>query len=126
MECDDGAEISSRFYGIREDGALGSLAAGGIAQGDWAGFWQAVIIDLSSAVTTWWDSAGPSASLAIGADAVGARGDIERHIAGHQSARSMARLLGRSPSTVSRELSRNGGYDSYRAALIFPRKSGRG
>src|ERR1035437_3703539 len=38
-------------------------------------------------------------------------------IAAHQSARSMARLLGRSPSTVSRELSRNGGYDRYRAAL---------
>ena len=34
-----------------------------------------------------------------------------------QLARSMARLLGRSPSTVSRELSRNGGYDRYRAAL---------
>ena len=29
----------------------------------------------------------------------------------------MARLLGRSASTVSRELSRNGGYDGYRAAL---------
>ena len=29
----------------------------------------------------------------------------------------MARLLGRSPSTVTRELSRNGGYDRYRAAL---------
>ena len=29
----------------------------------------------------------------------------------------MARLLGRSPSTVSRELGRNGGYDGYRAAL---------
>ena len=45
------------------------------------------------------------------------REEISRGIAGHQSARSMARLLGRSPSTVSRELSRNGGYDSYRAAL---------
>ena len=40
-----------------------------------------------------------------------------RGIAGHQSARSMARLLGRSPSTVSRELGRNGGYDRHRAAL---------
>jgi IS30 family transposase len=29
----------------------------------------------------------------------------------------MARLLGRSPSTVSRELNPNGGYDRYRAAL---------
>jgi IS30 family transposase len=31
------------------------------------------------------------------------REEISRGIAGHQSARSMARLLGRSPSTVSRE-----------------------
>jgi hypothetical protein len=45
------------------------------------------------------------------------REGISRGIAMAQSARSMARLLGRSPSTVSRELSRNGGYDRYRAAL---------
>jgi IS30 family transposase len=45
------------------------------------------------------------------------REEISRGIAGQQSARLMARLLGRSPSTVSRELSRNGGYDGYRAAL---------
>ena len=45
------------------------------------------------------------------------REEISRGIAGHQSARSMARLLGRSPSTVNRELGRNGGYDGYRAAL---------
>ena len=41
---------------------------------------------------------------------------ISRGIAAHQSTRSMARLLGRSPSTVSREISRNGGYGRYRAA----------
>jgi transposase, IS30 family len=45
------------------------------------------------------------------------REEISRGVAAHQSARSMARLLGRSPSTVSRELNRNGGYDGYRAAL---------
>src|SRR5476649_1777508 len=45
------------------------------------------------------------------------REEISRGIAAHQSARSMARLLGRSASTVSREISRNGGYDRYRAAL---------
>ena len=45
------------------------------------------------------------------------REEISRGIAAHQSAGSMARLLGRSASTVSRELSRNGGYDRYRAAL---------
>ena len=42
---------------------------------------------------------------------------ISRGITAHQSARSIARLLGSSPSTVSREMSRNGGYDRYRAAL---------
>ncbi len=40
---------------------------------------------------------------------------ISRGIVAHRSARSMARLLGRSPSTVSREINRNGGYDRYRA-----------
>jgi IS30 family transposase len=45
------------------------------------------------------------------------REEISRGIAIHRSARSMAGLLGRSPSTVSREISWNGGYDGYRAAL---------
>src|SRR5512140_273636 len=45
------------------------------------------------------------------------REEISRGIAAYQSTRSMARLLGHSPSTVSREISRNGGYDRYRAAL---------
>ena len=44
------------------------------------------------------------------------RETISRGIMAHQSTRSMARLLGRSPSTVGREISRNGGYDRYRAA----------
>jgi IS30 family transposase len=45
------------------------------------------------------------------------REEISRGLAAHQSVRSLARVLGRSPSTVSRELSRNGGCDRYRAAL---------
>ncbi len=44
------------------------------------------------------------------------REEISRGIVAERSIRSMARFLGRSPSTVSRELSRNGGYDRYRAA----------
>src|SRR5258708_38224408 len=42
---------------------------------------------------------------------------ISRGVTAHQSVRSIARLLGRAPSTVSREMSRNGGYDRYRATL---------
>ncbi len=44
------------------------------------------------------------------------REEISRGIVAERSIRSMARLLGRSASTVSRELGRNGGYDRYRAA----------
>jgi DNA-binding CsgD family transcriptional regulator len=44
------------------------------------------------------------------------REEIPRGIAAHRSARSIARSLGHSPSPVSREISRNGGYDRYRAA----------
>src|SRR5256885_4470078 len=44
------------------------------------------------------------------------REEISRGIAAAESARSMARKLGRSPSTVAREISRNGGYDRYRAS----------
>lgn len=41
---------------------------------------------------------------------------ISRGLAAHHSVRSMARLLGRAPSTVSREIRRNGGRGCYRAA----------
>ena len=42
---------------------------------------------------------------------------IFRGVTTHQSARSIAKFLGRSPSTVSREMGRNGGHDRCRAAL---------
>jgi IS30 family transposase len=45
------------------------------------------------------------------------REEISRGIAAARSIRSMARLLGHAPSTVSREIRRNGGYDRYRAAV---------
>ena len=41
--------------------------------------------------------------------ALSEREEISRGITAHQSARSIAKVLGRSPSTVSREISRNGG-----------------
>jgi len=45
------------------------------------------------------------------------REEISRGIAAHQSMRSIAKCLGRLPSTVSREIRRNGGYDTYRASV---------
>ena len=44
------------------------------------------------------------------------REEISRGIAARRTMRSIARTLCRAPSTVSRELSRNGGYDRYRAS----------
>ena len=44
------------------------------------------------------------------------REEISRGIVAEQSIREMARTLGRAPSTVSREVRRNGGYVHYRAA----------
>jgi hypothetical protein len=49
------------------------------------------------------------------------REEISRGIVAEQSIRSMALSLGRSPSTVSREVRRNGGYNRYRAALADER-----
>jgi len=45
------------------------------------------------------------------------REEISRGLAANQSCRSLAKALGRSPSTVSREIVRNGGCDRYRASL---------
>lgn len=44
------------------------------------------------------------------------REEISRALAAGNSIRSMATSLGRAPSTISREIKRNGGYESYRAA----------
>ena len=49
------------------------------------------------------------------------REEISRGIVARHSIRSMASVLGRSPSTVSREVLRNGGCDQYRAALADDR-----
>jgi IS30 family transposase len=49
------------------------------------------------------------------------REEISRGIAAYRSIRTIARCLGRSPSTVSREIRRNGGYDEYRASEAYVR-----
>ena len=43
------------------------------------------------------------------------REEISRGIVADLSIRSIARYLNRPPSTISREIKRNGGYDNYRA-----------
>lgn len=45
------------------------------------------------------------------------REEISRHLACGQSLRAISRMLGRAPSTLSREVARNGGRRVYRAAV---------
>jgi hypothetical protein len=54
MECDDGSGLSSRVYGGREDGVMGSLAARGVAESDRAGVWQAFAAELDYAIRQGW------------------------------------------------------------------------
>jgi hypothetical protein len=75
----DESRISSRFHCGRESGVVGSLAAREVAEGDWASVWQAVIVYLFPAGTTRGDSSCATAPLEAGIDALGARGDIQRH-----------------------------------------------
>ena len=63
----------------------------------------------------WWDPSAPRRRSRLALTLV-EREEISRGIAADRSARTMARKLGRSPSTVGREISRNGGYDRYRAS----------
>ena len=95
---------------------MGSLAARRVAESDWTSVWQAVVVYIFPVGTARGNSSCATAPLAVGVDACGTRGDIQRHC-GASIGTVMARLLGHSPSTVSREISRDGGYDRYRAAL---------
>src|ERR1700712_2625420 len=51
---------------------------------------------------------------------------ISRGITARRSARSIAKLLGRSPSTVSREMNRNGGYHRHPGPIAGGDAWGRG
>ena len=52
----------------------------------------------------------------IGHITAGEREEVSRGIAAVDSARTIAETLGRSPSTIAREIARNGGRVAYRAA----------
>jgi len=58
----------------------------------------------------------PPRKRAANALSLAEREEISRAMVAGQSIRAIARDLGRSPSTISRELSRNGGSDQYRAS----------
>ena len=59
----------------------------------------------------------PERRRCAGALTLAEREEISRALTGGQSMRSIAARLGRAPSTISREIGRNGGQNDYRATL---------
>jgi IS30 family transposase len=57
----------------------------------------------------------PPRSRSVRALTLAEREDISRAVVDGQSIRAIAALLGRAPSTISREIKRNGGRSNYRA-----------
>src|SRR5438132_5027669 len=75
------SRLFSRLYGIRENRALGSLAAGRVAESDWASVWEAIIVNLFSAGPTRGHSSPATAPRKAGIDTRRARGNIQSYSA---------------------------------------------
>src|SRR5438105_4824280 len=75
------SRLFSRLYGIRENRALGSLAAGRVAESDWASVWEAIIVNLFSAGPTRGNSSPATAPRKAGIDTRRARGNIQSYSA---------------------------------------------
>lgn len=71
---------------------------------------------VNSVVRRYGGIAPPPRRRRVGALSLPEREEISRGIAAKRSVRAMARTLGRPPSTISREIARNGGRWRYRAA----------
>src|SRR3974377_286757 len=110
----DARRILSGVHCGREDRALGSLAAWRVAVGRAFGKPSSSIYFQLAPHGGIRPAPRRRSRLAL---TLAEREELSRASAEYQSTRSIARLLGRSPSTVSREISRNGGYDGYRAAV---------
>ena len=102
-------------YGVRANGDVGSLAGGeslksiGGAFGQESSFIHFRLSPHGGIRPT----VGRRSRLAL---TLIEQETISRGVRAERSARSMARLLIRAPSKMSREIRRNGGYDHYRAA----------
>ena len=111
----DGWEKSQRVQHCGEDGAVGSLAARRVSEGDWPYFWQGVVVDLSPACAARRDTSGVASSLAVGFDAVGARGDLARDCGTTDGA-----VDGKASGPIALDGEprdrRNGGTEQYRAS----------
>src|SRR5438445_1085150 len=81
LSFSNASRLFSRLYGIRENRALGSLAAGRVAESDWASVWEAIIVNLFSAGPTRGNSSPATAPRKAGIDTRRARGNIQSYSA---------------------------------------------
>ncbi len=102
---------SSRFQLRQRTRTYGIAGSARVRRRDRCGLSESRIVDLffgGKPMVGFVVSSGVAARRAL---TLAEREVISRGVTPHKSARSIAKVLGRSPSTVSRELSRNGGYD---------------
>ena len=100
-----GSKLSSRIQCGREVGVVGSLATRGVVVIDWTGVWKAVIVKLFPIGAAGGIRPTPRRRSRL-ALTLSEREAISRGIVAQRPIRAMARLLGRSPSAVSREVRR--------------------
>src|SRR5437870_11756065 len=87
------SRLFSRLYGIRENRALGSLAAGRVAESDWASVWEAIIVNLFSAGPPRRNPPPATARRKPGIDPARPRGKSQSHSA-RPTAAIVSQLLG--------------------------------
>jgi hypothetical protein len=78
MECGLMAHKFHRGFTAAEKTELWDRWKRGESLGDRTSFWEAVIVDLFFGGSAWWDSSCRAASLQVGLDARGTRGDFQR------------------------------------------------
>ncbi len=91
------------------------MAARRIDELDWTAFQSCIVFDHSAFGSVWRDPARRRKRSRF-ALSLTEREEISRGLVSERSLRSIAKSLNRSPSTISREVRRNGGRQAYRTA----------
>lgn len=110
----DEAKTKNLLYGSPENSHVGALEEGRIAPANRSVVRSKPLIDTANSRRVWryLPAQRQRSRLAL---SLAEREEISRSLAIGHPIRQIARSLGRAPSTISREINRNGGQTSYRA-----------
>jgi IS30 family transposase len=95
---------------------VGTLEERGIPPADCSVVRPQSLVDTGNSCQNWGHTPCPTAAIAISIALLAEREEISRSLTAGYSIHSIARLLNRAPSTISREINRNGGQEGYRAS----------